>query len=278
MKAQTTTQEIAGGEIMKKITCTALNKAVWLIVVVLVLLLSQARVQGATDCVNDRDCDGLLDTEEPFTIDGVTTNPDQPDLFVIFEPLSSGSLMPNAPLSTLINSAQLIGLSVHQISGDQVLPGTVRNVTSTQRAVRIVENSYPGTNLGQSPVGNPDSTDETAASTIFTQTITNTVAGLCTPPKGKAPQCQDSVEGNIGQQAVIDKYIGHTIAHEVGHQLNLKYTCSPDVGCHYPQITDAAQTPTILDQSAFYIKGRSAIIWYIGSIYNPADANFQLIP
>jgi hypothetical protein len=276
--------EVAGGKMMKKMTCIDFNKVLWLIAVVLVVLISQTPVQGAANCFTasgdpDYDCDGFSDSEEASPIAGVTTSAMVPDLFVIPEPASSGSLLPSDPLGTLINAAWSdIGLKVHQMNRSYIYPGTARNVTSTQKAVRVVESLYAGSYWGYSPQGNPDTISDDGASFIYTKKITDSVTGLCTPPKGKSYDCNDADGITLGQDAVIGKCIRQTVAHEVAHQLNLKYTCSPDIGCHYPTITSSSETPTIMGQTVFYVKGRGSITWYIGSQYNAADTNFQLIP
>lgn len=271
-----TIAEIAGGQKMRYIN---LQKTFWLITVVLVLLLSQTPVQGATNCLMasgapDRDCDGFSDAEEASPIAGVQTDPAKADLFVILAPTSTGtSLLQDNPLGTLIASAAPIGLYVHQIAGP--ISG-IRNVTATQKAIKVQESLYVGAYLGVSPQGNPDMVDDTGASVVYTQKIKSTVAGLCTTSKGVALVCNDADGSTIGQQAVINKYIKHTVAHEASHQLNLKYTCDSTIGCHYTTITSGSQSPTIMDQSVFYVKGTKGVAWYIGSKYNAADANLQL--
>ncbi len=268
---------------MKNEKAKYLKRLFGLTVICLALLFFRVPAQSATNCVTasgalDSDCDGISDVEEASPVAGVTTSPALADLFVVLGPVSSGSLLPGSPLNILMTSAASIGLNVHQIANNQILPNTARNVTASQKAVRVVESLYVGSYLGVSPQGTPDTTPDTGASVVYTQTITNTVTGLCTPPKGKALICNDADGITSGQQAVIDKYIRHTIAHETGHQLNLKYTCATDIGCHYPAITSAGQLPSIMDQSVYYVKGTGKITWYIGSRYNATDADFQLIP
>jgi hypothetical protein len=220
----------------------------------------------------------------------------KPDLFVILLPCTQNpdnkcsadqSILPaTTPLGILSSAAQTLNLTVHQITNPDTQVFPPRYVTSslTQKAVRIAENLSIAFSdvLGNSQQGTPNTTSDTA--TVYTKNIYTTVNNIC-----GTKTCKDADNLALTKQAVIDKYIRHTIAHETGHMMNLATTCTPgtqgcngggcrtDIGCHYPTITKGTQTATIMDYSVYCTSGGS-VTWYIGSKYNSADVNFKLVP
>ena len=222
------------------------------------------------------------------------------DLFVILVPCEPSNpqcpwitKLPEDPLYILTTAALDLHITVHQINSSQtccdansatVFPGCClnypstctlidsdptyceRNVTYNQKAVRIVEDTNTnGSILGRTlPPGTPNTAGD---STIFTQRIINAVDSLCNcGATSNCNTCVDALDGTIGEAAVIDKYIRHNIAHEVGHAMTLKRLSATDIGYHYP-----SQTNVILDSSVYYVKtGKKkhpTYNFYIGSSY-----------
>ena len=266
---------------MKKRKGINLKIILSLIALILVMLFTQIPAQGATNCYTDTfpdtDCDGLTDTDEttiPQCLSDqvnpqIACIPSVKDLFVILLPCDNAvngtcstgqSLLPTNPLSILSTAAsQNLGITVHQINPAQVCCSSIRNVTTTQKAVRILESIASSANLGTSIPGTPNTTSDYAY--VYTQTINNTVKSIC-----GTSTCKDA-DGTTTIANVADKYKRHTIAHEIGHMMTLRAVSSTDIGSHYP-----TQTNVILDSSVYYVKAKGGYTFYIGSTYYTGTA------
>lgn len=164
-------------------------------------------------------------------------HPDSKDLFVIYAPASTGSLLVGAdprmeilePFKVLptnygitFNGLASLGVTIHQVSPGQVSPD--RTVTSlqtdppspllsTQKAVRISENlDNTGSTLGYCQYGTPNGLD---GCTVYTRRIIDFIISTCAGlaivlPDGRTPSDAESV---------FKAYAAHTILHEVGHTL-----------------------------------------------------------
>lgn len=234
------------------------------------MLLSQVPAQAAVDCATvtsssttDTDKDGFTDYQECNGItlaDGtsfpgkssqaaitVRLDPDTRDLFVILVPATPSSFPAN-PLEFVSKPVSQggLGLNVHVITPAQA-PNRVVS-PSTQKAVRVTESldvSNPNL-LGISSPGTPNGLD---LATVYTQRIKNSFT---------------SILGTTPSQDLIDLYIKHTIAHEIGHMVGpLAPTGSSSYGgYHYKSGTNV-----IMDQSVYY-KGTT---FYIGTTYTSKD-------
>jgi hypothetical protein len=234
------------------------------------MLLSQVPAQAAVDCATvtsssttDTDKDGFTDYQECNGItlaDGtsfpgkssqaaitVRLDPDTRDLFVILVPATPSSFPAN-PLEFVSKPVSQggLGLNVHVITPAQA-PNRVVS-PSTQKAVRVTESldvSNPNL-LGISSPGTPNGLD---LATVYTQRIKNSFT---------------SILGTTPSQDLIDLYIKHTIAHEIGHMVGpLAPTGSSSYGgYHYKSGTNV-----IMDQSVYY-KGTT---FYIGTTYTSTD-------
>ena len=256
-----------------------ISKFLWvLLIVTMSIVCVQVQAQAATNCLTgtdlDADCDGLKDTEETVIsqcLAGQTTstlacNPATKDLFIILSPLAANTLLPTDPLSMLSTAGQqYLSTIVHQINSEQVVPSTVRNVTSTQKAVRMKESDLVGSYMGYSLPGTPNTTADDAY--VYTKKISTTIDTIC-----GSKSCVDADGVAKTKQAVKDKYIRHTIAHETGHMMRLRGGCTTDAGCHYP-----SQSNYILDASVSYVSSGGGKKFYIGSPFTAEDStNVQL--
>jgi hypothetical protein len=254
---------------MKKRQGISISKILWLLMAAAMsIFLVQVHVQAATNCLTegapDADCDGLKDTEEtqiaqcivgqvPPTI---ACNATKKDLFVILVPMA-GSLLPLTPLGILSTSG--IDTTVHQILPTQTFSGSVRNVTSTQKAVRMLEHALVGTYMGLSSQGTPNTTSDD--SYVYTKKISTIIDTLC-----GTNSCVDADGVANTKQLVKDKYVRHTIAHETGHMMKLRPDCSTEDLCHYPN-----QTNVILDKIVYYTKSGAGKKFYIGTLFTQDD-------
>lgn len=257
------------------------------------VLLSQAPVHAGVDCSNassttDSDLDGFTDYQEcngitlgdntlfPGKNSGLARanrlDPDTEDLFVILVPAAPTSYFPTNPLQYVSNpmSQGGLGITVHQISQTQVVAGTDRNVTSTQKAVRVTESldvTSPNV-LGFSNTGTPDGLD---LATVYTQRIINFIKSVCGSSYGTS-NCADSTgvydNNSTGNLALTQKYITHTINHEVGHMLG---PLAPVYNANYGGYHYKSGTNVIMDQSVYYTSKGGKVTFYSGTSYTSAD-------
>ena len=226
-----------------------------------------AAVTCPTSSTADADGDGFSDQQEcdgiplpntppgnifPGKISGLPRadrlDPDTKDLFVILVPVSSGSLFPtNNPLEYVAapQAQGGLGIAVHVINSNQATSS--RNVTPTQKAVRVAESILLDDNviLGMASCGTPNGLD---LATIYTKRIEKHVTTVKQAPNA----------------TLTENYIKHTIAHEVGHMLGPlapKYVSSYG-GNHYKSGTNV-----LMDQSVYY-KGTT---FYIGTTFTSSD-------
>jgi hypothetical protein len=220
--------------------------------------------------VPDSDNDGLSDAQEQAGIWVGSTfytncgpnppdrtlclDPATKDLFLILLPASPTSLLPSNPLEFVTKSQSQggLGITVHPINQNQVLSGTDRNVTPSQKVVRVNEIVDTSTSnvLGESDsCGTPNGMDNAR---IYTQRISDFVNSIY-------PGAPSSLK---------ETYIKQVIAHEIGHMVGpLK---SPyDANCggyHYCTIQPPGKN-VIMEQSVYH----SGTTFYIGAIYTTAD-------
>jgi hypothetical protein len=277
------------------------------VVLGLVMLPSSA---WAVDCAQvpsgsttDSDRDGFTDRQE---CDGITTlgtrpktfprcvadtsgviqnraacvDPDSRDVFVIYRPLSSGSLLtgtdvpagfPFGPLqypctrsdgTSWCGSAgtlryagfTALGLTAHQLTPEEAASDRTVSSVSTQKAVRISESldtSSPA-ELGYCSYGTPLGLD---GCTIFTQRAKNFIDTKCNTAK-------DNV---TNRRQVLLAYATFLAIHEAAHALGgLTSTNDPNVGgYHY-----ASSSRVMMSQAAEYSTQGKRCTWYIPSAWN----------
>jgi hypothetical protein len=210
-------------------------------------------------------------------------DPDSRDFFVILllgnNPLNPTynpniSLIPTNPLEFVSNpqTAGGLGVATHVITPSSQYPYANRTVTSSspsQKAVRVTESldSTSSDTLGVT-TGQGMSMDE---STVYTVRITNFIKNLCGNAFGTT-NCRAST-GEIGQ-VLIDKYVKHTIAHEIGHSLSLTGRSVKSYGGYHYNATDNVE----MSQSVYYTKdSQGVVIFYIGTGFKSTDqSGFKL--
>lgn len=217
------------------------------------LVLTQTPVHGAVDCATagnaDSDGDGFTDAQEcigiPYagsqspepSIQGKNSglpraqrlDPDTEDLFVILVRAVSGSKIPpdaDNPLQFVSNTLALggLGITVHLITEAYVENSITRRVSlsSGQRAVHVVESLDPGSTAEQiNTLGACDQGMVLDGCIVWTQRIENKIAAICGVNWIGDTTCKDKATNAFGLN-LLNRYIKHTIAHEVGHALNLK--------------------------------------------------------
>jgi hypothetical protein len=240
----------------------------------------------------DSDLDGLFDYEEcygiplggvifPGKISNIATradrlDPDSEDLFVVLVPRTGGyfQLLTN-PLQYVSDPISAGGLqvAVHVINQSQVLSGTDRNVTASQKAVRVTESLDTSTPnlLGFSNTGIPNGLD---LATIYTLRINNFIKSACGASYSTS-KCADSTGvydtvGANGNLALTKKYILHTIAHEVAHMLG---PLAPAYNAKFGGYHYKSGTNVIMDQSVYYTSKSGTVTFYSGTKYTAADQN-----
>ena len=253
----------------------------------LVAALALGMVPALAKAQEDSDLDGFTDQQE---IDGivlfdgstVSTDPTIADLFVILvraQPvdldgdgvtdLHSNIPLPGDPnyfdpLEFVSNPRENggLGITCHVITADQA--GADRSITPTQKAVRITENLHPeGIILGYANQGTPNDLDDAI---IYTEHIKSHVYSVC----AGTDTCVDSKTGLSGQD-LINLYIKHTIAHEIGHMTRLAVDYNRRFGgYHYKSGSEV-----IMEQAVVYTEKKGIVTFYISTEY--ADPSQQAL-
>jgi hypothetical protein len=225
-------------------------------------------LDGYTD---QQECEGLalMDSSPvPGAMSGALRterlDPNSKDLFVIWAPAIPSNI-PAFPLEFINASTAAggLGLVTHVITPAQA-PST-RYINATQKAIRITENLDPGTSdtLGVANYGTPNDLD---FATIYTARITEHVNSVCSQASSNL-NCKDIDGVTIGAEALIDKYIKHTIAHEMGHLMSLTTDYNSRFGGYHYRTGTGVE----LDQSVYYISKSGKVTFYIGSTFTNAD-------
>lgn len=223
-------------------------------------------------------------------------DPETQDLFVAlilsspppgrtYSPLTEILISPSHdPLELVSKPVAQGGLGVfpHRIAG--VCAGLGRSITTNQKAAFITESlSTSDTILGVAQYGTPNGPDDAI---IYTQNIINHVDGVCSGTY----QCKDAsgvawnpaTAGYISSGGILDPlkvlYMKHTIAHELGHMVNLRAgDYLPELGGHhYP-----AGSNLVLDQNVVYdsvkSKGKLTVTFRITDDFHPEDLAGKVI-
>lgn len=232
----------------------------------------KAVVNCAAATAADADSDGFTDIEEcsgltltdgtavPNCSNGTGSagclNPDKKDLFVILVP-AAPSLLPPNPLQYV----PALGVIAHQITASQATVD--RNVTSTQKAVRVTESlDTSEVTLGASNYGTPNGLDK---ATIFTQRIKNFVTSTCTA--AGITSCKEYYTGLAVMNDIINHYMKNTISHEIGHVLQLTSVYNSRYGGYHYQTGSGV----IMEQSCKYTSKGGTVTFYIPSAYASTD-------
>ncbi|HEY7043539.1 MAG TPA: hypothetical protein VH419_07720 [Nocardioidaceae bacterium] len=244
---------------------------------------------AVVDCTNiapgstaDTDGDGFTDAQEcaGLNLDLGTTrtrlepcgspnagaecvDPNKKDLFVIYRPATTGSLLGSLPnpfgsnsfLGIRFTGLSTLGVAVHQITSAQA--GTDRRVSSVspEKAVRVTESLSDGAltdPLGYCQFGTPQSLD---GCTVYTKRITNFIAS----------KCNGAGDTTTDRNQVFLAYATYVMIHETGHSvggLAAKYNAAYG-GYHYSPTANS-----VMSQSAQYSTQANKCTWYIPSVWN----------
>jgi hypothetical protein len=294
-----------GGKIMKKMQATNKRFGLELLVIVAVFLVifpCQAGAQtedelcalvGAADNGADYDNDGFTDYQEcngitlyngtPFPgfssgeLRANRLGPADQDLFVILISATDvGLFYSNFPSDPLLYVSRSVpegglGITTHLIPFSEANPDRFVSPDSPQKAVRITEDlNADGIVLGVANQGTPNGLDEAS---IFTERIKNHVQSTCAEAdEPLSDNCTDSATGFSGQE-LIDLYIRHTIAHEIGHMTMLAVEYNRRFGGYHYK----AGSEVILEQAVKYTSKKGKVTFYISTQYaEPSQLGVQL--
>ena len=273
---------------MKKTPCRKLSARLMLVllaVLVLPILQSRAAVQVTCPTLStaDSDGDGFTDAQEcagitldlgtgvpvifPPCIPGLSrascVDPNSKDLFVIAV-RGTPSLIPTDPYKfvSIPQSAGGLGITVHEITEAQAASDRRLTSMSFQKAAKHRES------LDTSDVVLGSSNQGMALdfATTFTQRISNLVNSVCVA----GTTCVDSNSATNGINTaplVIQHYIRHDIAHELGHS----FTLAPDYNARFGGNHYQAGTNVVLEQNVTYTKKGTKVTWYISTAYTATD-------
>jgi hypothetical protein len=249
---------------------------------ILVVILSLLLIPSSA--LADADMDGFTDAEEMTGITLLDDNgnptitvppctfapgedrnscldPATPDLFVIVAPFATDSLVPADPLAFIYKpkAAGGLGVAAHQLALAEA--PLSRYITSTQKAVRIAENTdaSPGdVILGIANQGTPNGMDR---ATVYTHRIANHITDIYAAEEQKPPQ------------DLIDDYIRHTIAHEIGHMTSLAVDYNKRFGgYHYKTGSEV-----LMEQSVVYSVKKGFITFKLSRNFSePSQAGVKL--
>ena len=276
---------------MKKRQCIRLRVGLRFMAVAALMLalpLTQARAQVNCATVTagsptDSDRDGFTDYQECNGIDldlgtaparhfptcvGTTLSRDQcldpntKDLFVILAPATPSLIPSDPPPLKFVSNPQSgggLGIATHVLTPDQA--GSDRRVTSAspQPAVRCTEDLNPTGNI----LGIANYGMGLDACVVFTQRATNFV---------------NSVYASVGKTppaGLIDDYIRHIFAHEVGHTISLAATYDSRYGgYHYKSGTDV-----VMEQSVQYTVKKGNVTFFVSTAFAAPDPSaVKLLP
>jgi hypothetical protein len=241
---------------------------------VLVIFPIQARPQ-------DMDLDGFTDQEEIqgiVLLNGVVVpgsesqfpreerlDPTTPDLFFIL--VSATNLDPTVASNLPANPLEFVhkpqadgglGIVTHEIPYDPANLDRYVSLDSPQKAVRITEDLHPeGNILGYANQGTPNDLDEAI---IYTEHIINHVNSVYGDPA-------------LVPAGLIDTYIKHTIAHEIGHMTSLAVEYNRRFGGYQYK----SGSEVIMEQAVKYTDKKGVITFYISTVYAvPSQEGYRL--
>lgn len=274
-------------------------------VLALGLLVSPGTAAAAVNCssastATDSDRDGLSDAHEcaGITTAGTTpksfprcvadangviaarencVDPDSKDVFVIYAPKSTGSLLsalPN-PFALLdfsctrtdgtswcgtagiisLRGLSALGLTVHQLTVTQAASDRKVTSVSTQKAVRVTESLDVSTAdiLGNCQWGVPTGLD---GCVIYTQRAMNFIN----------TKCNLAGDNTTDRNQVFLAYAAFLAIHEVGHSIG---GLAPNYNSTFGGYHYATTSGFVMSQSAQYSTQGARCSWYIPSTWNP---------
>jgi len=285
----------------QKQTIRSLNLKRLLFIAAVVLFLglvimpqhSMAQVACPGTSTADSDGDGFTDAQEcagitlsqgnlfggatrvPTCTGGVArdqcVDPNSKDAFVIVT-RATPSLIPSDPFRYIAASTSSggLGIAVHEITTtrtdrkitNQNADGTIGGSLWPQLAARLRESL----DISDVILGSANQGIALDLATVFTQRIVNFIVNsVCLANV----ICVDSTAPTVNDRAaVIEKYIRHTIAHELGgHVLTLAPVYNSRYGGNHYQ----SGTKVVMEQSVTYTSKSGKVTWYISTAYTDPD-------
>ena len=192
-------------------------------------------------------------------------DPDTKDLFIIVA-RKTPTLMPPKPTNAedVAYWFEYVSHPVGQSTGQFGLGFAVHEITATNAATDRTVCPKTGSTACQIPTGQTarqkavkisESLDQTADNTLGIPQLRNSKRSR--PYDGLYPKdiefAFQSILGTTPSQAVLDTYIKHTIAHEIGHTVG---PLAPVSGYHY----ESANNNLIMDESVYRV-GEQRLCW-----------------
>lgn len=232
----------------------------------------------------DNDRDGFIDAQECLGIPVVDSSgavtktvfgdPARKDLFLIFAPAASGSLMVKAdgtPLDPFVpaqyqvngstvtfNGLSALNVNLHVLRPDEVALTRVVSTVSTQKAVRVAESlDTNGTILGNCQWGTPNSLD---GCVVYTQRIWNFINATC----------DAAGDRTTDRRTIFLAYITQSFLHETGHSLG---GLTADYNSRFGGYHYKSGSGVVMEQSVTYSTKGGKCTWYISAPWNPLDAS-----
>jgi hypothetical protein len=184
-------------------------------------------------------------------------DPNVKDLFIILVSATPTNIPANALEFISKSHAQGgLGIVIHQIDLSQAADDRSITSTSTQKAIKVMEDLDPSGNvLGYAQQGTPNGLDNTV---IYTQRIINHIDEVCTD----SSICHESAGSERPELYGI--YIRQTLAHEVGHLTGLAVDYNARFGGnHYKTGSNV-----MMDQSVKYTNKGGKVTFYVPQVYS----------
>ena len=274
--------------------CLALMGVAALIIAIIPSPALTQTCPSAVDCSQnpstacDADADGISDYDEcngiylydgtPYTRcqnpgDLATRNdcldPNSRDLFVILVP-AVGSLIPADPMEFVYRSKSSggLGLATHMITASQAdseryfgYRDQAKTIQIQQKAARVTESLNTGNLiiLGVAEYGTPNGLDD---ATVYTQRIQGHIMNVCGSRYDTA-NCVDTSSQPLKGAALVERYIKHTIAHEIGHMITLTTQNQPRFDGHHYK----SGSQVILEQAVAYTDKSQKVTFYLSDTF-----------
>jgi len=191
-------------------------------------------------------------------------DPDSKDVFAIYRPVATGSLLSGLPNpfgnntfnGVVFTGLSALGLTVHQLTSAQAASTRQVSSVSQQKAVRITESLSDGSladPLGYCQFGTPQGLDGCAVYTKRARAFIDS-------------KCNGAADTTTDRNQVFLAYATYIILHETGHSLGglaARYDAAFG-GYHY-----SPTASLVMSQAAQYSTQANRCTWYIPSVWNP---------
>ena len=162
-----------------------------------------------------------------------------------------------------------LGLATHIITASQAdseryfgYRDQARTVQIPQKAARVTESLNTGNLiiLGVAEYGTPNGLDD---ATVYTQRIKSHIMNVCGSRYDTARCVDTSSPTPLSGDALVSRYIKHTIAHEIGHMITLTTQNQPRFDGHHYK----SGSQVILEQAVAYTDKSQKVTFYLSDKY-----------